>query len=94
VKGEPRPERPKAEPPKPERPRRLTYQEQRELKALPERIESLEAERGRVHAAMADPLFYQQPPAAIVETNAKLKSVEEELSGLYARWEELEERAS
>ena len=93
AKQEPPAEKPRAEQKKPERPRRLTYQEQQELKALPERIERLEAERGRVHETMADPLFYQQPPAAIVEANAKLKSLEAELSELYGRWEELEERA-
>ena len=38
-----------------ERRRRLTYQEQRELEALPERIVALEAELGQWHASMADP---------------------------------------
>jgi ATP-binding cassette subfamily F protein uup len=67
--------------------------EQRELEALPGRIEVLEAERERLHAAMAEPAFYQQPPAAIVEATARLKSLDGELAVLYDRWEELEGRA-
>ena len=45
---------------RPQRARRLTYKEQRELEALPERIEALEAELGELHQLMADPAFYRQ----------------------------------
>ena len=88
-----RPRGPERERPKPDGPRRLKYMEQRELEALPGRIEVLEAERERLHAAMAEPAFYQQPPAAIVEATARLKSLDGELAVLYDRWEELEGRA-
>ena len=44
----------KAQPPA-ERPRRLNYQERRELEALPERIEALEAEQAQLFQAMSDP---------------------------------------
>jgi ATP-binding cassette subfamily F protein uup len=78
-----------ATPPK-ERPRRLTYAEQRELEALPERIGVLEAQLGELHRAMADPAFYRQDPAEIISTNTRLQSVENALVEAYQRWEVLE----
>jgi ABC transport system ATP-binding/permease protein len=78
-----------AAPPK-ERPRRLTYAEQRELEALPERIGQLEAELGELHQEMADPSFYRQAPAEIISSNARLQALEKELADAYQRWEVLE----
>ena len=72
------------------RPRRLTYAEQRELEALPERIGALEVQMGELHRAMADPAFYRQDPAGIVSTNAHLQSLEKDLAAAYQRWEVLE----
>jgi ABC transport system ATP-binding/permease protein len=86
------PPKPKRERPKPEGPRRLTYMEQRELASLPGKIEVLESQQRELHAAMADPAFYQQPPAAIVEATARLKTLDGELAVLYERWEELDAR--
>jgi ATP-binding cassette subfamily F protein uup len=82
----------KAKPPLPpkERPRRLTYKEQRELEDLPERIAALEADLGELHAAMADPAFYRQEPAAIVQAKTRLQSLERGIAAAYQRWEELE----
>ncbi len=73
--------------------RRLTYKEQLELKALPERIEQLESQRDEWHQTMADPAFYQQSGEAIAAATARFNSLESELQDTYARWEELEERA-
>jgi len=73
-----------------ERPRRLTYKEQRELEALPERIEALEAELSRWHEAMADPALYRQDPVEIVNAKARLQSLEKSVAEAYERWEELE----
>src|SRR5690554_6834941 len=39
---------------------KLSYKDQRELDALPQTIEALEAEQEALHAQMADPAFYQQ----------------------------------
>lgn len=83
-----RPAPPKTAPPAT---RRLSYKEQKELEGLPGRIETLEAELGRLHEAMADPAFYRQAPPAIVEANGRLKALEGELAEAYRRWEELEE---
>jgi ATP-binding cassette subfamily F protein uup len=70
--------------------KKLSYNEQRELQALPEKIEKLEAEIGELHAAMADGNFYKQPADAIAAKQAQLKTLEAELIASYSRWEELE----
>lgn len=70
---------------------KLSYKDQRELDALPQRIEELEAEVETLHGAMADPAFYQQDGAAIAETRERLEGVEAELAEAYERWEALEE---
>ena len=72
------------------RPRRLTYMEQRELEALPQRIEALEAELGHLHQRMAEPEFYREAPAEIVRVKNRLQSLQGELAEAYRRWEELE----
>ena len=73
-------------------PTRLSYNEQRELVALPERIERLEAEVGRMNQATAAPEFYRETPDAIKATLAGLKTAQAELVSMYARWEHLESR--
>ena len=78
-------------------PRKLSYKEQREreeqkreLGALPERIEQLEAEQHQLSTAMASPDFYQQDSAEIAQAVERLKDIEAELAGAFQRWEELE----
>ncbi|MEW6751417.1 MAG: ATP-binding cassette domain-containing protein [Candidatus Latescibacterota bacterium] len=71
------------------RPRRLSFAEQRELEALPARIEALEGEQGEVHRRLADPTLYQQPGPQIAAVQARLRELEADLAGAYARWEEL-----
>jgi ATP-binding cassette subfamily F protein uup len=73
-----------------ERRRRLTYQEQRELEALPERIVVLEAELSQWHASMADPALYRQDAAEIVKAKTRLQSLENDVAEAYQRWEALE----
>jgi ATP-binding cassette subfamily F protein uup len=89
-KSEPGKERTKSASPPKERPRRLTYLEQRELDALPERIATIETQLGELHQTMADPAFYRQDSAAIIRTNARLQSLEKDLAEVYQRWEVLE----
>jgi ATP-binding cassette subfamily F protein uup len=73
--------------------KKLTWKEERELEALPEKIEQLEADQSELHAAMADPVFFKQDGAAIAETTARLEALATELESALARWEELESRA-
>lgn len=77
----------------PSKPKKLGYKEQRELEALPARIEQLETEQAALVAAISDPGFYQQPAAQMNATQQKLAALEAELEQAYARWTELEEKA-
>ncbi|QDU89861.1 ABC transporter ATP-binding protein uup [Pirellulimonas nuda] len=69
---------------------KLSYQDQRDLQRLPARIEKLEAEIAKLHEAMAEPGFYQQPSAEIAAAQADLSKLDAELAGVYQRWEALE----
>jgi len=73
-------------------PKKLTYKEQRELDALPGRIESLEAEQRSLNQRIADPAFYLESAEAIRAAMARAESLEAELSVVLARWDELESR--
>ncbi|MDP6581575.1 MAG: ATP-binding cassette domain-containing protein [Vicinamibacterales bacterium] len=72
--------------------KRLSYNEQRELVALPGRIDTLEDEARRLNVTVAGPDFYREPAATIKTTMGRLEQVQSELEGAYARWEELEAR--
>jgi ATP-binding cassette subfamily F protein uup len=74
----------------PQRSRRLTYKQQRELDALPQRIENLEAELSQLQRQMADPAFYRQAPAEIIRVKSRLETLQNEVTEAYRRWEELE----
>jgi len=76
--------------PSQEKRRRLSYKEQKELEALPERIEALEAELGQLHQAMADPAFYRQEPGELVKAKSRLQALEKDVAAAYQRWTELE----
>jgi ATP-binding cassette subfamily F protein uup len=67
--------------------RKLSYKEQRELEALPDLIEALEAEQTSIHAQLADgSLFVKdaQGASALAERSAR---IEEELLAALERWE-------
>jgi ATP-binding cassette subfamily F protein uup len=74
-----------------DRPRRLNYKERRELEALPERIEALEAEQASLFQRLSDPALYRQDSEDIVQVQAKLTTVARDLEEAYARWELLEQ---
>ena len=71
--------------------RKLGYMEKRELNALPEKIEKLEAQQEELFQVMNNPDFYKQPKSEIVKISEKVKSLKEVLNKAYKRWEELEE---
>jgi ATP-binding cassette subfamily F protein uup len=77
-----------------ERPRKLSYKEKRELEALPDRIEALEAEKEHLFERLSDPTFYKGDGEEIAEAKAKLEQVEAELAAGYDRWLALEEMDS
>jgi ATP-binding cassette subfamily F protein uup len=82
--------RPEARQPPPQRARRLTYKEQRELEALPQRIEALEAELAGLHQRTADRAFYRQASAEIIRVKGRLEALQNDVAETYRRWEELE----
>ncbi|MGZ8454353.1 MAG: ATP-binding cassette domain-containing protein, partial [Candidatus Binatia bacterium] len=73
-----------------EKPRKLSYKEQRELTALPEKIEALEAEAAELNARMGEPEFYRQGNEKISVAMARIEAVKSELESCYARWQVLE----
>ena len=73
-----------------DKPRKLTYKEQRELEALPSKIEALEREQIELHARMGEADFYRQASAKITATMERIEAVTGELETCYARWQALE----
>ncbi len=71
---------------------KLTYKEQRELEALPTRIEQLETEQKGLHARLNDPQLYSQA-GEVVRINTRLSELEVEIEAALLRWEALESRA-
>ena len=70
--------------------RKLSYKEQRELQALPTRIEAIETDVQTLEQSTAEGGFYQQDKTAITETLRRLEALRAELEQAYARWEHLE----
>ncbi len=69
---------------------KLSYKEERELAAIPERIEELEHEQQGLERQVSRREFYQQDKATITATLARLNQIREELEHAYGRWEYLE----
>ncbi len=72
------------------KPKKLSYKDQRELDALPARIEALETEQTELQDAVNASGFYQLESDAIATTLARLESVGNELETCYEHWEILE----
>ncbi len=68
---------------------RMSQKESRELRALPDTIEALEAEQGRMQARMADPEFFRQSPDRIRDHQQRLADCAARLDEAMARWEAL-----
>jgi ATP-binding cassette subfamily F protein uup len=72
--------------------KKLTQKEQRELEALPAKIEELEGEQKELALRLAEPSFYQRQASEVAAVKSRLEALEAELATALARWEELEER--
>ncbi len=72
------------------KPGRLSYQQQRELHALPERLQGLEAEKARIEAELADGSLYRGSAELLHQRLQRLAAISDELEGGYSRWSELE----
>ena len=75
---------------KPAGPRKLTFKEARELETLPQKIEAMETEQQEIYNSMADPSFYRQESALIIQAKARIEELEQSLAIAYKRWEKLE----
>lgn len=71
--------------------KKLTYKDQRDLDALPERIDSLESELSQLQESLSDPVLYQGDSGKVTALNERLQQAGNELEAAYARWGELEE---
>ena len=77
--------------PRPDQPRKLTYKEQKELEALPARIEELETELEQIQGNLGDPALYQEGDGSrVAALKTRLEEVEAELETAFSRWEELD----
>jgi ATP-binding cassette subfamily F protein uup len=70
--------------------RKLSYKEQRELEALPGRIEAMELEQQQLERRISEGDFYQQDKTKIAEVMTRLGELRAALEEAYARWEALE----
>ena len=68
---------------------KLSYKDQRELDALPARIEALETEQADVRARLADGTLYQADLQQAMALQARDSAIEEELMTALERWEGL-----
>ena len=86
VRGVSKPSKPPqpSKPSKPSKPPKLSYNEQRELDALPARIDALEKEIAAIEADLV---------AGKIYTSERLAPAQEELEAAVERWAELEERS-
>jgi ATP-binding cassette subfamily F protein uup len=70
--------------------KKLSYNDQRELEALPAQIESFEGKVEALQKLMADNEFYRQEKDEIQKIQQQLDEAEASLLHYYTRWEELE----
>jgi len=69
--------------------RKLSYKDQRELDALPARIDALEREQASIAAELADGSLYARDPARAAQLAARSAQIEDELMAALERWEAL-----
>ena len=69
--------------------RKLSYREQRELEALPDRIAALEKEIAEIESALGDPALYAKNPDKAAAYAERLSPAKDELDAAETRWLEL-----
>jgi ATP-binding cassette subfamily F protein uup len=77
---------PKAQP----RRAKLAFKEARELEALPALLQALEREQEELTRKLADPALYQDRTVDLKALNDRAAAIEEEMTRMLTRWEELE----
>jgi ATP-binding cassette subfamily F protein uup len=74
----------------PPKPRKRSYKEQRELDAIPGRIQLLEAEQQELQALLSDPELFRQGSGEANTSLERLQRLTAELEAAYTRWDALE----
>jgi ATP-binding cassette subfamily F protein uup len=69
---------------------RLSYNEQRELKLLPEKIQRLEAEQAQLNTQISDPDAFRRNKDESSAALQRLQALAEELEAAYSRWDALD----
>ncbi|HEX9183790.1 MAG TPA: ATP-binding cassette domain-containing protein [Burkholderiales bacterium] len=72
---------------------KLSYKETRELEALPDEIEALEAEQTALTSKMSAPDYFKQPPDVLRADQKRVGEIEALLMEKLERWEALEAKA-
>jgi ATP-binding cassette subfamily F protein uup len=67
--------------------RKLSYKEQRELEALPAKIEALEGEQAAIQAELAEGSVYGKDPQRAAQLAVRSAEIEDELMAALERWE-------
>lgn len=70
--------------------KKLSYNESRELDAIPGKIEQLELEQKVLEERLSDPDFYTEAPEKIRGIQGRFEAIESEMLALLSRWEALE----
>lgn len=73
---------------------KLSYKEQKEFEALPQKIEVLEQELSRLSRQMSEANFYQQDKNVINQALTRSAQLEALIEASYGRWHELEATAA
>jgi ATP-binding cassette subfamily F protein uup len=76
------------------RSKRLSFRDQRELEALPDRIAELESRQSELEQQLSAPGFFQSGSAKITDVTTELSRIAEELAHCFQRWEILESSAA
>ena len=74
--------------------KKLGYKEERELAAIPGKLEALEHEQADIAGKLADPVLYRDRAGEVKPLQARHAAIEAELAQLLVRWEELEAKSS
>ncbi|UGA37741.1 ATP-binding cassette domain-containing protein [Chromobacterium haemolyticum] len=71
---------------------KLSYNETRELAALPDEIAALETEQASLNQQLLDPNCYRDTPKEAIAWQRRVEEIDELLMDKLARWEELESK--
>ena len=80
---------PPATPAPPPAKKKLSYKDQRELEALPQRIETLEAEQKAIAAELADGSLYSRDAQRAADLTSRSAQIDDDLLAAMERWETL-----